>query len=214
MDLEIWKVVNMNGFHSLTEHRAEADHPAEYLPTDRLCYVFKKYYSSHPCFHVIMMMVPTKPGWLSSPTSFRGQIQLLVSLEVSSSQAVMHTILHYRLCLWGLVNWVLFLIKCAPRSWWEYIPMFSVNIRAVSMERQSISTWPPWIRYQLACKSREPSNLSWNPVWELSFMPIRTSSKAHWAECFPTIRWSKAVREGSLHSNMRIFVTPMLNQIV
>lgn len=134
--------------------------------------------------------------------------------EPSPGQAIMYTILHQRISSWGLVDWVIWLIKYSPYIWWKYIPMLSVNIRAVSMERQSISTWPPWIRYQLACKSIEPSNLSWNPVWELSFIPIRTSSKAHWAECFPEIRWIKAVREVSLDSNMNMFMTVMLNPIV
>lgn len=67
----------------------------------------------------------------------------------------------------------------------EYIPIFSVNTRAVSIERQSMSTWPPWILYQFVCILNEPSNLSWNPVLELSFIPMRTSSSAHWPDCFP-----------------------------
>ena len=57
--------------------------------------------------------------------------------------------------------------------------------RAVSRDRQSMATSPPCTRYQLCLRGDVPSNLSWKPVLLLSFIPIRTSSRAHWAECFP-----------------------------
>lgn len=61
-----------------------------------------------------------------------------------------------------------------------------LKVSAVSSDKQSTVTSPPWMRYQLCLRGVVPSNLSWKPVLELSFIPIRTSSKAHWAECFPT----------------------------
>lgn len=61
------------------------------------------------------------------------------------------------------------------------------KIRAVSKDRQSTVTSPPTTLNQLCLKGDIPSNLSWKPVLELSFIPIRTSSSAHWAECFPAI---------------------------
>lgn len=61
-----------------------------------------------------------------------------------------------------------------------------LKVSAVSRDKQSTVTSPPWMRYQLCLRGVMPSNLSWKPVLELSFIPIKTSSKAHWAECFPT----------------------------
>lgn len=61
-----------------------------------------------------------------------------------------------------------------------------LKVSAVSRDKQSTVTSPPWMRYQLCLRGVVPSNLSWKPVLELSFIPIKTSSKAHWAECFPT----------------------------
>lgn len=60
-----------------------------------------------------------------------------------------------------------------------------LKVSAVSRDKQSTVTSPPWMRYQLCLRGVVPSNLSWKPVRELSFIPIRTSSRAHWAECFP-----------------------------
>ena len=60
-----------------------------------------------------------------------------------------------------------------------------LKVSAVSRDKQSTVTSPPWMRYQLCLRGVMPSNLSWKPVLELSFMPIKISSRAHWAECFP-----------------------------
>lgn len=68
-----------------------------------------------------------------------------------------------------------------------------LKVSAVSRDKQSTVTSPPWIRYQLCLSGVVPSNLSWKPVLELSFIPIKTSSKAHWGECFP--RWRKNKHE-------------------
>lgn len=65
----------------------------------------------------------------------------------------------------------------SPESDWK--------VSAVSRDRQSTVTSPPTTLNQLCLKGDVPSNLSWKPVRELSFIPIRTSSSAHWAECFP-----------------------------
>lgn len=83
-----------------------------------------------------------------------------------------------------------------PVSVWDSLSMASeLKVRAVSRDRQSTVTSPPWMRYQLCLRGVEPSNLSWKPVLELSFIPMRTSSRAHWAECFPArIRRTKERR--------------------
>lgn len=51
--------------------------------------------------------------------------------------------------------------------------------------RQSAVTSPPTTRYQLCLNGDVPSNVSKNPLLALSFIPIRTLSRPHWAECLP-----------------------------
>lgn len=81
----------------------------------------------------------------------------------------------HQTCLLVKSQWVLDSLSMASE----------LKVSAVSRDKQSTVTSPPWMRYQLCLRGVVPSNLSWKPVLELSFMPIRTSSRAHWAECFP-----------------------------
>lgn len=93
-----------------------------------------------------------------------------------------------------------------------------LKVRAVSKDKQSTVTSPPWMRYQLCLRGVVPSNLSWKPVLELSFIPIRTSSRAHWAECFPTTKGTKDENEKEINqsnffsNNMAVLCCVFLSQ--